>query len=429
MKQTNSTTIFGLIDCNNFYVSCERVFNPQLENKPVVVLSNNDGCVVARSNEVKDLGVPMGVPYFKIRTLALKYQIQAYSSNYVLYGDMSNRVMNILSKFSPKQEIYSIDECFLDLTGCKDSIAYGQSIKNTIKQDLGLPVCVGIASSKTLAKLSNHIAKKNLKYNGVFDITQLTLGQQDNLLASLAVNEVWGVGRKINEKLKNMGIYSVKDLRDTNPSRIQKYFSICLKRTVLELRGEACLDLEEVAPTNKQIISSRSFGQPVYEYNELAQAITLYLSQASEKLRQQHLLAQIIQVFITTNRFNKDVQYSKSATIKLGHASNDTITLLKAALTLLQEIYQPGYKYAKAGVMLLDLSEANCQQLSLFANSELQNKKNKAMEVMDSINLYYGKGSIHLAAQGVKQSWLAKASHKSRAYTTRWDSLLIAKAI
>ncbi len=425
-----SKTLLALVDCNNFYVSCERVFNPKLEKQPIVVLSNNDGCVVARSNEVKALGVEMGVPYFKILDLVKKYNIQAYSSNYVLYGDMSNRVMNLLSQFSPNQEIYSIDECFLDISGFSDTHNYGQLIRNTVKQCLGLPVCVGIGPSKTLAKLSNYIAKKNQALNRVFDISKLSAQAQSELLNTIDVSKIWGIGRKYSQRLKNMGIYTVKDLRDVDPNTIQRRFNINLKRTVLELNGESCLELDTMTQPNKQIISSRSFGQPVYELNELIEAITLYLSRACEKLRQQKQNANIIQVFINTSRFNKnEPQYFKSASYKLPQASSDTITLLKAALQCLNEIYRPNYKYAKAGVMLLDLVSAQYEEFSLFADNDLKLKRNKVMQVIDNINTHYGKGSIHLASLGRKKNWLAKLSHKSQSYTTRWDSLLKAHAI
>ncbi|SEQ32290.1 DNA polymerase V [Nitrosomonas ureae] len=272
-----SNRSIALIDVNNFYVSCERVFNPKLEDRPVVVLSNNDGCAVARSNEVKALGVKMGQPWFQLKDLARKHGIIAYSSNYTLYADMSNRVMSILAIFSPNQEIYSIDECFLDLTGFKrvSPIVYGQRIRKCIRQWTGLPVCVGIGSTKTLAKLANHIAKKNPEFNGVCDLNAMSLRQQEDWFRKIEVGEIWGIGRRLAPKLHEIGIRTVLDLKTASPSQLRARFSVVMEKIIREINGTACIELEEMNPPKKQIVSSRSFGIPVSDLASLEESVTL----------------------------------------------------------------------------------------------------------------------------------------------------------
>ena len=278
----------ALIDVNNFYVSCERVFNPSLKHQPIIVLSNNDGCVISRSDEAKALGIKMGEPWFKCQDLVKKYNIQGLSSNYALYADMSNRVMTILSDFSPNQEVYSIDECFLDITGFnKDLKEYGQEMRSRILKWTGLPVCVGIGATKTLAKLANHIAKKQSQFNGVCNLNVLSKDELNKLLSNIDVAEVWGVGRRLASKLKTLGINTVLDLKLADPEYLRQQFSIVMAKIVSELNGTVCIELEEIVPPRKQILSSRSFGHPVRDYNSLAESITLYMSRAAEKLRSQ----------------------------------------------------------------------------------------------------------------------------------------------
>lgn len=298
----------ALIDVNNFYVSCERVFNPKLEGRPVVVLSNNDGCAVARSNEVKALGVRMGQPWFQLKDLAKKHGIIAYSSNYALYADMSNRVMDILAMFSPHQEIYSIDECFLDLTGfkTKNLAPYGQHIRQTIKQWTGLPVCVGIGSTKTLAKLANHMAKKNPEWNGVCDFNSLSFQQQADWFQRTGVGEIWSIGKRLAPRLQEIGIKTVLDLKTASPSQMRARFSVVMEKTIREINGTACIELEEINPSRKQIISSRSFGIPVSDLASLEESVTLYISRAAEKLRRQQSCAGSVHVSIRTSRFNEN---------------------------------------------------------------------------------------------------------------------------
>ncbi len=418
----------ALIDVNNFYVSCERVFNPKLEDKPVVVLSNNDGCAVARSNEVKALGVKMGQPWFQLKDLAKKHGIIAYSSNYTLYADMSNRVMSILAVFSPNQEIYSIDECFLDLTGFRkqNQILYGQHIRQRIKQWTGLPVCVGIGSTKTLAKLANHIAKKNPEFNGVCDLSAMSSQQQDEWFRKIEVGEIWGIGRRLAPKLHEIGIKTVLDLKTASPSQLRARFSVVMEKTIREINGTACIELEEINPPKKQIVSSRSFGIPVSDLASLEESVSLYISRAAEKLRRQQSYAGSVHVNIRTSPFNeKEPFYANSMTISLPRQTDDTRLLTKVALWGLRRIYRSGYRYQKAGVMLSELVPRQYRQLDLFGSvSAADNQSSKLMSVMDQINARMGRGTLKLASEGYKQPWRMKQGNKSPNYTTNWDELI-----
>lgn len=422
-------TTFALIDGNNFYVSCERVFNPKLEGKPVVVLSNNDGCAVARSLEVKALGVKMGTPWFQMKDLARKHSIIALSSNYTLYADLSNRMMSVLSMFSPNREIYSIDECFLDLDGFNiDLTAYGQVIRQRVRQWTGIPVCVGIGPSKTLAKLANHVAKKRPEWNSVCDLGTLSERDLNTLLGSIEVGEVWGVGSRIREKLATLQIHSVLAMKQADAGLIRRQFSVVTERTVMELRGISCLALEEVAPAKQQIMCSRSFGAPVMDLTGLREAVTSYATRAAEKLRRQSSVAGAVHVFISTSPFReKDPQYSQGLTIPLPDATSDTLKLLKAVLWGLKRIYRPGYRYAKAGVMLMDLGPVATQQNSLFADEVADESAIQLMQTMDSINRKMGKDSIFLASAGIRKHWQMKRENKSPSYTTQWEELAVAR--
>ncbi len=416
---------FALVDGNNFYVSCERVFNPMLEGKPMVVLSNNDGCVVARSAEVKALGVKMGEPWFKLKALAKRHGILAYSSNYALYADMSNRMMRVLGTYSPQQEIYSIDECFLGLDGFSPAElpVMGQRIRQQVKQWVGLPVCVGIAPTKTLAKLANHCAKKDLAgAEGVCDFGQMSVTERVGLFGRIKVGEVWGVGRRLTERLAGLGIVTVRDLRDADAGMLRREFSVVLERTVLELRGISCLELEELAPAKKQIMSSRSFGACIHTLPELDEAVSTYLARAAEKLRRQGSVAQAVQVFIRTNPFNENhPQYQQAITVPLTQATSDTVRLTRAALWGLKRIYRPGFAYQKAGVMLMDLHSAGQTQGVLFGTTSPG--RPALMQVMDRANARWGRGTLRLAVEGAKKSWQMKRDHMSPAYTTRWEDL------
>jgi DNA polymerase V len=417
----------ALVDVNNFYVSCERVFNPKLRNRPVVVLSNNDGCAVARSNEVKALGVPMGAPWFKFKDLAKQHGIIAYSSNYALYADMSNRVMSILRQFSPNQEVYSIDECFLDLTGFarRDLVVYGQEIRKRILQWTGLPVCVGIAATKTLAKLANHCAKKRMEYQGVCNFNSLSPAALDEILASIEVGEIWGVGRRLAPRLQKLGLHTVLDLKRADPETLRQQFSVVIEKTIRELNGTLCIELEEVNPPKKQILSSRSFGVPVTDMDGLSESISLYVSRAAEKLRRQQSYAGSIYVYIRTSPFKEhDRQYSNGMTIPLPSPTDNTTKLVSVALWALKQLYRPGYHYAKAGIMLGDLVPATAIQTDLFSTMQPNTKSERLMQAMDMINRKMGKESIKVASEGFKRPWKMKQENKSPSYTTRWDEIL-----
>jgi DNA polymerase V len=421
----------ALIDCNNFYVSCERAFNPRLIGRPVVVLSNNDGCVVARSNEVKALGVRMGVPWFQLKDLAKKHDIIALSSNYALYADMSNRVMSLLASFSPSQEVYSIDECFLDLTGLEHRglTGYGQEFRETIQRHVGLPVCVGIAPTKTLAKLANHVAKKRPAYVGVCDFTKFDNATLDQLLDQIEVSEVWGVGPRITPRLQDMGIKTVLNLKKAPRGKIRQRFSVVMERTVAELNGESCIELEDVAPPKQQIMSSRSFGVPVFDLAELEQSVASYTARAAVKLRNQASLASAVQVYIRTSPFKeKEPQYSQGVTVPLPFPTSDSRTLVEAALTGLKRIFRPGFAYAKSGIMLMNLIPKDQREMTLFDDPEQLDRSDALMNVMDRINRNFGKGAIRLLGEGAEQRWKMRTGNKSPNYTTRISDLVVAKA-
>lgn len=416
----------ALIDVNNFYVSCERVFNPKLAGNPVVVLSNNDGCAVARSNEVKALGVAMGTPWFKLKDLVKQHGIIGLSSNYALYADMSNRVMSILHAFSPNQEVYSIDESFLDLSGfgSRDLIQYGQQMRKRILKWTGLPVSVGIASTKTLSKLANHCAKKRPAFNGVCNFNTMPDLELDALLAQLDVGEIWGIGRKLAPQLQALGFNSALDLKRANPQRIRQQFSVVMEKTILELNGIACIELEEISPPKQQIISSRSFGYPVRDYNSLAESITLYVCSSAERLRRQHCFSGSVYIYIRTSPFKPDDPfYSNGMTIPLICPTDDSRQLVNAALWGLKQIYKPNYNYAKAGVMLGELVSKLRVQTDLFSQSEASPKSEALMAAMDDINRKMGKASIKLASEGFKRPWRMKQGNRSPSYTTCWEDL------
>ncbi len=424
-----ASPLYALVDCNNFYVSAERVFNPKLEDRPVVVLSNNDGCAVARSAEAKSLGIKMGEPWFQLQPLVKRHGLIGLSSNYTLYGDMSTRVMQVLRNFTPDVEVYSIDESFLRLERMRQLwpclAVMGQAIRTQVRQWTGIPVCVGIGPTKTLAKLANHIAKKNARFGGVFDMTTYPEYELVRLLSTIEVAEIWGVGRRIAAKLDAMDIRTVEDLRRASPKAIRLHFSVLLERTVAELQGISCLALEDVAPPKKQIVSSKSFGRMVMTREELGEALSTYVSRAAEKLRIQKSVAGALQVFVMTNVFREtDPQYSNGIVIPLTLPTNDTMRLVAAALYGLKRIYKPGYAYKKCGVMLLDLSPQHQQQSSLFSSVEdVARHSDVLMSTLDSINAKYGRDTLTVAAVGTDKGWAARAENKTPCYTTRWNEL------
>jgi DNA polymerase V len=428
--QTNQ--LFALVDVNNFYVSCERVFAPKLEDVPMVVLSNNDGCAVARSAEVKALGVKMGTPWFQMKDLAKEHGIQAYSSNYTLYGDMSGRVVEVLRKFTPNLEVYSIDESFLQIETVLKQYAnptsLGQIIKQDVKDTTGLPVCVGIGASKTLAKLANHLAKKNPQFAGVCDISSMPKEALYQWMAETAVGEVWGIGGKTAKKLKELKINSVFDLVQVSPQAMRQQFGVVIERICYELRGVSCLQLEEVAPAKQQIISSRSFGKPVTSMEELAESVATHAARGAEKLRSQKSVTGALTIFVQTNPHKPfEPQHHQSITVVLSDPSDNTLTLTTAALKGLKQIYKTGFKYKKAGVILNLLADKPTMQQSLFDDMEVKGKSAGLMKAMDSINSRFGNAAIKTAASGTKQDWQMRSGNRSPNYTTQWDELPVAR--
>ncbi|MFF6013452.1 translesion error-prone DNA polymerase V subunit UmuC [Rahnella sp. R3(2024)] len=420
--------MFALADVNSFYASCETVFRPDLKGRPVVVLSNNDGCVIARSAEAKKLGIKMGDPFFKMRALFEQHKIVTFSSNYALYADMSTRVMTVLEEMSPAVEIYSIDEAFMNLQGvsnCKDLEEFGREVRAKVLQWTGLTVGVGIAPTKTLAKLANYSAKKWTKTGGVVDLSLAT--RQRKLMALVEVGEVWGVGRRISKKLNDMGIKTALQLADTPTPLIRKHFNIVLERTVRELRGEPCLELEEFAPTKQQIVCSRSFGDRVSEYEMMREAICSHAVRAAEKLRGEHQYCRHISAFIKTSPFAvNEVYYGKTAGTKLQIPTQDSRDIVAAATKCLDAIWQEGHRFQKCGVMLGDFYSQGIAQLVLFDENKPRSNSEQLMAVLDGIN-HSGKGRVWFAGQGVQKSWEMKRQMLSPAYTTRFSELLRVK--
>lgn len=417
--------LFALVDCNNFYVSCERVFRPDLIGKPVAVLSNNDGIIVARSQEVKDLGIKMGAPVFQVRHLINRHNIQLFSSNYTLYADLSARVMSILEEFAPALEVYSIDEAFLDLTGvCRDDpIAYAQRIKKTVLRSTGIPVCIGMGPTKTLAKLANFAAKKWKKTGGVLDLSDLA--RREKLMGIVPVQEVWGIGARIAARLKQLGIATVLDLASQPIDRIRDQFNVTVARTALELNGISCLALEEIAPAKQEIVCSRSFSRRLTEYRELSEALAEFCSRAAEKLRHQNSVTGYISVFIRTNPFNpNEPQYQRAGGVTLPSATQDTRVIVGTANRLLKAIFRNGYRYQKCGVQLNRIRPASISgQMDLFDSERFgQVKSEKLMEAVDRINRRFPK-AISIAATGLNKTWKPKAERISQRYTTHWGEL------
>ncbi|EPR3214032.1 Y-family DNA polymerase [Klebsiella pneumoniae] len=418
--------MFALCDVNSFYASCETVFRPDLKGRPVVVLSNNDGCVIARSPEAKPF-VKMGEPYFKQKDMFRWHGIIAFSSNYELYADMSNRVMTTLEELSPRCEIYSIDEAFCDLTGvrnCRDLTDFGREIRETVLRRTHLTIGVGIAQTKTLAKLANHAAKQwQRQTGGVVDLSNLE--RQRKLMALLPVDEVWGVGRRISKKLEAMGIKTVLQLADTDIRFIRKHFNVVLERTVRELRGEPCLGLEEFAPVKQEIVCSRSFGGRITEYHDMRQAICSYASRAAEKLRGEHQYCRFISAFVKTSPFAlNEPYYGNSASVKLLTPTQDSRDIITAATKCLDAIWRDGHRYQKAGVMLGDFYSQGVAQLNLFDDNAPRKNSEKLMEVLDHLNAKDGRGTLYFAGQGIQTAWQMKREMLSPRYTTRYIDLL-----
>lgn len=416
--------MFALVDVNSFYASCETVFRPDLRGKPVVVLSNNDGCVIARSAEAKTLGIPMGAPYFKLKNEFRRHRVQVFSSNYALYADMSNRVMTTLEQMAPSVEVYSIDEAFLDLSGVRNCMVlenFGREVREAVKRNTHLTVGVGIAQTKTLAKLANHAAKKWKQTGGVVDLSNVE--RQRKLMALVPVEDVWGVGRRISKKLNAMGILTAKDLSEQSTYTIRKHFNVVLERTVRELRGEPCLQLEEFAPTKQQIVCSRSFGTRITQYDDMREAICTFAARAAGKLRGERQYCTQIAVFVRTSPHAEgEVFYGNQSTGKVMTPTNDTRDIIRVAIEALDRIWVDGHRYMKAGVMLGDFFSQGVSQLNLFDENKPQANSEALMRVMDGINLS-GKGNLWFAGQGVQNTWAMKREMLSPAYTTRVSDL------
>ena len=418
--------IFAIVDANNFYASCERVFNPALENKPIVILSSNDGCVIARSNEAKTIGIKMGEPYFKLQSLIKSHNLKVISSNFTLYGDLSRRMMTILEDFSPACEIYSIDECFLDFSSltAEQIQSLCQCIRDRVKKWLGLPVSIGIGTTKTLAKLAVKIAKK--RSEGYYHIaTEL---QRLEALESTNIEDIWGIGASYSNKLKSIGVSSALDLANRPDDHIKKQTNILGVKTAHELRGISCIDLVEVAEPKQSITVSRSFGKEIRDYQILNQALSFFVSIAAEKLRKSGQMAKSISVFIRTNPFSKNLnQYGNSTNITLNYPTDSTPILLSAVSTALQNIYKPDFSYKKAGILLNDFCPKTNQAFDLFDKPQLRKMSSKLMNVMDKINNSYGRRTIFYASSGTTQQWLPKSSMRSASYTSNWDELILAR--
>ena len=432
--------MYALVDGKNFYVSCERVFRHSLDGRPVVVLSNNDGCASARSNEAKALSIAMGAPWFKIKHLEESDGLVALSANFALYGDLSDRMMSIAAGLGPRQEIYSIDESFIDMTGVRgDLVERSHKVRARILQWVGIPSGIGIGSTKTLAKLANHVAKTAERKPGsypeklaqVCNLAALPQPELEAVLAATPVGEVWGIGRRISAQLIEGGVTTVLDLVRADPATVRRKFSVVVERTVRELQGTQCIDLEHMPQPKQEIACTRSFGHPITELHELAEAVTEFASRAAQKLRKQHNLAGQVLCFIRTSPFRSDPQYSRSITVPLRRASADTALIVAAALAGLRAIYRPDYKLAKAGVMLLELQSDSVQQQELALEDDDALERGHLMETLDGLNLRYGRGTVAMASAGLagdRRAWLMKQERGTPAYTTDWNDLAVARA-
>ena len=416
----------ALVDCNNFYASCERVFRPDWENRPIGVLSNNDGCIVARSNELKEAGIPMGAPYFKYRDELKAMKAIVVSSNYALYGDLSSRVMNVLGRHTPDLEIYSVDEAWLDMTGIsKDKLdSIGRDIVRETHLCTGIPVSMGVAPTKVLAKIANRLCKRHKIPGQVFNIGSAS--NIDDILKSFPVGDVWGIGRQWSKKLNDQGINTALGLRDADPNEMGKIYSVVMQRLILELRGVSCLESLPVEP-KKGIVVSKSFGERVTEKEDLIEAVTLYATRAAEKLRNQNSVCGVMQVSIQSGQHNpRDIFYAKAATVRFSVQTSDTRRLISAARKAVEQIFRPGIRYAKAGISLMDLCPSDQVQGDLYESPDSP-KSIALMGTIDELNSRYGKRTMRFAGEGIEQGWSMKQNNKTPAYTSSWDEIPSAK--
>ncbi len=425
MSSTQYTKKIALIDCNSFYVSCERLFNPKIRKKPVVVLSNNDGCIISRSNEAKTLGIKMGEPYFKAKDIIVKNNVQVFSSNYSLYGDISRRVMRTLKRFNSEIEVYSIDEAFLDLSNFSDDEieSVGIEIRSIILQWTGIPTSIGIAKTKTLSKIANHIAKK--EKSGV--VSLIGIEDIDPILEKVEIGDVWGVGRQLTKFYIKNDIYNAKQLKNISNTWIKKSSNVLSSRTAMELRGISCIDLEIQDSKRKSCVVSRSFGKKVETFQELKESVTNYCLNASEKIRSESLIAKSVTVFLRTSPFqNRGIYYSNSKTIDFPIATDNSIEIVKAAINGLKDIFKRGYKYQKVGVMLSRLSNLENKN-NLFSSSK-DEKIKSLMRSIDSTNCRYGRSALSLASGGVNKKWNMRRKHSSKIDTVDFRCLPTIKA-
>ncbi len=416
----------ALIDCNSFYASCERVFNPKLLGKPIVVLSNNDGCVITRSTEAKNLGIKMGDPYFKVKNVIKKNNVKVFSSNYALYGDMSQRVMEILLGFSPDVEIYSIDEAFLSLQGFKnyELLTYCKHIRKTIKQWTGIPVSIGVGSTKTLSKIANHLAKKNNSYEGVCILKEKE--KINEALQETEIEEVWGIGRSLSKFLKKYDVSNAKQFKLLDRGWVRKNMGVVGERIQIELNGVSCLGVELLPSPQKSCCVSRSFSRPIEKIEELKKSIANYASRAAEKIREEDLIAQSMSVFVLTNHFNKkEKQYSNSIKLQLDYPTSDSKLIVKRAVGGVQRIYKNGYRYKKAGIILYELHNSSSVRGLLDYDRP---RSDSLMKSLDEINYRYGSSTLRLAAEGIKKGWQMRREKVSPSYTTSFNQLMIVKS-
>lgn len=412
--------MFALVDCNNFFVSCERVFDPRLKDRPVVVLSNNDGCVVARSNEAKRLNIPMGIPLFKVKDLINRYHVKVLSSNFELYGDMSERVMQTIRRITDDMEVYSIDEVFLSIDDeLTEDHRFADYLRETVIKHTGIPVSIGLAPSKTLAKLANYLAK-TVSTTGVFSL--INPKTTELYLKQLPIEEIWGVGRRLAPALKKLGIYNVYDLRYYSVKSLRQRFGVVVERMALELQGISCLHLEE-ASAKQSIQSSRSFGRAVTSLSELHEAISTYAAKACEKLRAQGLVVQVVCVYLRTSRYQVETErHVCDKTINLEMATDDTRVIITHAKRMITKLFCQGYRYSKCGIILLNLLDKASMQRDLFSQMSSWSET-KLMQTVDNINQKYGRATLTLAAEGLVKPWIMKSGSRTPRYTTRWHEL------
>ena len=413
---------FALVDCNNFYASCERIFNPKLIGRPIVVLSNNDGCIITRSAEAKALGIKMGEPYFKAKKIIQKNNVKVFSSNYALYGDISQRVMETLSSFSPEVEIYSIDEAFLGFNGFKnyELNTYCRHMREKIKKWVGIPVSIGLSKTKTLAKMANHLAKKNPNYQGVCILkNKISI---EKALREMEINDIWGIGNRSSTFLKKYNVKTAKDFTLLDRQWIRKNMGVVGERIYFELQGISCLDLDLIPSNKKSCCVSRSFSNPVEKLNDLEESISNYGTRVAEKIRNEKLVTQSMSVFVLTNHFNRrEKQYSNSIKLQLPFPTNDSIKIVKRALEGLRQIYRNGYRYKKAGIILYELNKASQTRGLLDTDRD---QSDSVMRAIDQINYRHGNSTIKLASEGVEKKWAMRRERMSPCYTTRFEELI-----